>query len=471
VPQCEIYYNEDTSYGVYTFCTKEPLPDAKEYFSNQFDALYDPENPKLYSSQLAGSMQRLYVGAEYNITAEPIYNKKYGAHQFKPNSVLAITPKTVNEQKAFLQAIVTRNQADALLMAYPNIVEDVINKRDNVDLSKVKGVGNKSWKTIRDKIVSNYVISDILVMLQPLGVTYNVINKLVMSENNPSLLKHKLVDNPYMMTKIRGLGFKKVDDLALKLNPKLRQSTKRAYAYIRYYLHSVAENDGHTWVLINNLRAGAKENIPECSEEFAKIIEDEHKSEMILHFQDKIVGLKRYYESEMACLNILEELNAQPYPEIPRDVINNGIKKAEEQQGFSYTEEQKATIIKALHSNVAVICGAAGTGKSTIARGIIDSYKEYGKSISCCALSARAALRISEAAGHPASTIHRLLGIDKKTGCFMCNANNPIQADVIFLDEASMVNLDIFEALLVAIKFGSRVIICGDNAHQGSASG
>lgn len=82
-------------------------------------------------------------------------------------------------------------------------------------------------------------------MLQPLGVTFNKIKKLISNEPNPSLLKEKLIDNPYIMLEIRGFGFKTVDQLALKINPDIRISAKRVYAFLKYYLEELGNNSGH----------------------------------------------------------------------------------------------------------------------------------------------------------------------------------------------------------------------------------
>lgn len=173
-------------------------------------------------------MQQLTVGQEYDVEAELVFNKKYKSYQYKPYVVISKRPSTREEQEKFLHALLTNSQANALISAYPNIVNEIIEGTDNVDLQNVKGIGYATYERIKDMVLSNYVISDILSLLQPLGVSYKMIQKLLSGEPNPSLLKAQLLDNPYIMTRIRGLGFKRVDGLALKLNPQIIDSPKRA---------------------------------------------------------------------------------------------------------------------------------------------------------------------------------------------------------------------------------------------------
>ncbi len=124
-----------------------------------------------------------------------------------------------------------------------------------------------------------------------------------------------------------------------------------------------------------------------------------------------------------------------------------------------FTDEQKEAIRKCCETNVSLISGQAGTGKSTILRALTTIYKN--RMIKCCALSAKAANRIKEATDHDASTIHRLLRYNG--GLFECDKNNPLSCEMLIVDEASMINLDIFGNIFEAVKMGTKVVICGDD--------
>lgn len=452
VPQQERYYNEDSNWGVYSFTTDDEIPEFYDCYDDPFG-----DNPiKKKGSSLVGKMQRLTIGMKYTVQAKCEYNAKYKAYQYVPSSVTTSVPKTEEQQIAYLKTQVTELQAKNILAAYPNVVDDVLHNRE-IDYTKINGIGEITWNRIKRNIIDNYIISDILIMLQPLGVTYNVINKLISTEPNPHLLKKKLIENPYIMTKIRGLGFKKVDDLALKINPEIKISQKRVIAFIKYYLEYIGNNDGHTYVSENTLDNAIRDNINECYEIYKMFKEKQRQDGLFLHFSDDKIGLKSQYNDEMAIYNILKSLNEYKIA-YGIDMVA-GIKKAEKEQGFEYTEEQKKEIEKACNSQVVLITGKAGTGKSSILRGLTKIYENY--SIAACALSAKAAVRITEATNLRASTIHRLLKYSEVG--FFYNEEHRLPNDIIILDEASMVNTKIFLALVCAIREGSKVIIVGDD--------
>lgn len=406
-------------------------------------------------------MQQLYLGSEYEVTATLDYNAKYKSYQYKPKIITSVAPKSDEQQRMFLSSILTEKQTDTLLEKYPNIVEEMINGTDNVNLDELKGIGEYTYKSIKEKVLDNYVISDILILLQPLGVKYPTIKRLLMGEPNPALLKEKLLNNPYIMLDIRGFGFKTVDGLALKLNPEIKVSAKRTYAFIKYYFKETGNNQGHTWVTTDTLENAVRDNIPECLEIFNTIVQNEKERSIILHFDGEKVGLKEYYQLEQDIFDILKTIQEFPKLEINEEHIKDGIEQAENEQGFTLTDEQREIVLKSLNDNVCIIVGFAGTGKTTISRALLNIYKQADYSISCCALSAKAAQRITEATGMPSSTIHRLLGYTPQG--FANNHLNPLSADVILIDEGSMINSYVFHALLNAVKEGAKVIICGDN--------
>lgn len=458
IPVTERYYSNDSSYGVFVFHTKDDIPKYDEVPSDPF---YGSENKGMKMSILAGNMQQLYVGSEYEVVATLEYNNKYKSYQYKPKSIVSVVPKTEEQQRQFLESIITQRQANILLEQYPNIVQDIINGTDNVDLSILKGIGDYTYNSIKEKVLNNYVISDILVMLQPLGVTFNKIKKLISNEPNPSLLKEKLIDNPYIMLEIRGFGFKTVDQLALKINPDIRISAKRVYAFLKYYLEELGNNSGHTWIDIGHIESAIRDNLIECTDVYKTIIENEKKHESMLHIKNNKIGLKQYFEKEEAIFEIVKELNKYDPLKISENEIEAGISKSESDQGFFLTNEQRAVVESSIKNNVVIITGSAGTGKTSISRAILNIYKQAGYSIACCALSAMAAQRITEATGFTSSTIHRLLGYGPNG--FSHSHEAPLSEDVILVDECSMINVGIFYAIISAVQDGKKIIMCGDN--------
>ena len=350
--------------------------------------------------------------------------------------------------------------ADNLINAYPNVVNDVANGTlKTIDYSLVKGVREITWNKIKEKIINNYLISDIISMLKPIGVTYAMIKKLLSEEPNPVLLKQELEKNPYIMTKIDGIGFRKCDDLALKLKPELIDSTQRLVAFIQYYFKDLGESKGHTWCSEKILRAAISNNIYECCNKVDWLLENND----FLHIDNGRIGLKYYYDIEMQIYHlILNKSQIETTINISDEAIDKAIKHAEEEQGFDYVIEQLDTIHKSLHRTVSLITGKAGTGKTSIMRAIVKAYMENNYMMTASALSAMAAQRITEATEFPAMTIHRTLGCQGLND-FTYNKDNHLITDVAFLDEGSMVNASLFLHWLEAIGDNTRIIISGDH--------
>lgn len=454
------YYSEETFWGVYNVKTHERLPYAKDY--NPPGIFEDDEDfdKQTFIVCVAGKMQLLYVGSEYEFTATCEYSSKYNTYNYVPITITAIAPSSVEDSRFFLEAILTEKQADTLLKTYPNIIQEIIDGKDNVDVSQLNGIGEKSYRKIRQRIIDNYVISDIISLLQPYGVTYTAIKNLLKWEPNSSILKQKIKDNPYCLTEARGFGFKTVDKLALKLDPSLIDSGKRLIAFMRYYLTAAAENEGHTWVEITALKSGISDQIHQCSELFDKLIglEKDGAFAGFFYIQDNKIGLLRYRNCENNIYDILTGLENYNFAGVID--TEKGISKAEKELEYELSEDQKAIVRQVKNNNVIVFTGKAGSGKTSSAKAILNSFPYSG--IACCSLSAKAAQRIQEATGFKAMTIHRLL--EFKAGEFTKDANNRLDYDVIFLDEASMVNCVLFYHLVSAIKEGAKLIICGDYA-------
>lgn len=458
------WYSDDTSWGVFEFITSDNIKHEllKEDF---FDS-------KKMTGEIVGKVQKLEIGTEYLLELEVEYNKKYSKNQFKPITATLELPTTLDQQERFLKSILTENQTNSLLLEYPNIVSDILDNK-HIDVSKLKGIGQSTMQSIKNKILDNYILIDLLSMLSPYGINYNQIKKISELSTNPMLVKKMIDNNPYVLTNIRGFGFKKVDGIALKINPKLKVSKFRAIEYIKYVLDDTSESKGHTWVERNFIINKARKDVSECIDFIKNILDEEKDNPTFLKIINNSIGLLINYNTEKAIFKELERINnCNTIVSIPEEKeIERIISITEEQQGFKLSDEQRKTVMSLKEDgNILVITGSAGTGKSTVARTIVNILESANSKnsqnnkmhLSQIALSAKAAKRINEVTNRPAKTIHRTLGYNGKS--FIHNDEIQLPSNVVIFDEFSMVNIQLTLAVLKAIQSGTLLIFMFDYA-------
>lgn len=258
----KIYYNDVTSFGVYQFTTSTELPYTSAINKDYKDKKKNIVTTKIYRGTINGVMQPLAINVQYDIEAELKQVKKKENYYYN-YTVKRITPILEDEKSKlkFLRQCVTKTQYKNIKVVCPDLVDIIVNGQD---FPKIKGIGKKSQTKIIKLIQQTYWINELLVWLAPLGVTNKMIEKLAGEEKNFVKLKNDLTTNPYMLTKIRGIGFKKCDEIALKINPSIIDKTYRLEAFINYYLTNHASTEGDTLIPIKKLQEAIDKNVPEC---------------------------------------------------------------------------------------------------------------------------------------------------------------------------------------------------------------
>lgn len=444
-----------------------PIKDLYPYTSTDFRvysciALENDAPVKLNSYgnfTISGEMQELILDTKYIAKLQEQRHPKYGVG-YKVISIRQDIPTTIEGQYAFLKTIIPERYVNAIKDAYPNennIIQLI--REERLDYSKIKGIGDVVFKRILNAVNENFDIQDALIELSELGVTHTMIKKIIDHfGGNVQYALQKIKENIYILCEeVSGIGFKKVDGYALRTGVK-KDSPNRINACIEYILKK-EEDNGHCWIELDDL---IEKVMDETDLEY-KVISDHLKSESFTrsgHFfiSNNRIGLYKnyYYESKSAeCL-----MNLLNHPIATK--VNNleeKIKKIEQEQGFPFTDEQISAIYTCVEKNVVIISGKAGSGKTTILKGVLGVLSEY--TYITCSLSGKASQRIIEATGLQAKTIHRLLGYNPIDG-FLYGHNNRLPYDIVVLDEASMVNSFIFYKLVSAIKDGGKLIILGD---------
>jgi exodeoxyribonuclease V alpha subunit len=448
VPEKKFFYSYASSFGIYRVGVK---PSSKDFDKLEIDTFG--------TITIKGSMPELEIGTVYVANVTPKMDKKYGLG-YEVNYIFSKPLTTIEEQISFLRTLLTQKQVDSILEVYPN--DDIIDliKTNRFDYSKVKNIGEVTYNKIKEKILQNEKYQNAIIELTcKLGIPYKAVKKMSDFYGSPDILVEKINENPYLLIEVDGFGFKKVDELALSKGIE-KTSPNRIKACVKYILDEQA-NDGHCWVKLTKTISEATKLLGLKIDDVEKVLNESDEEDFVV--RDNIVYLKKYYLYEEGIKeHILRLLDEKTIYKIEN--IEEKIKKIEEEQGFSFTEEQRKAIYLAIENNVLIVNGKAGTGKTSVIKGIVEVLKSVdGLEYATCALSGKASQRIHESTGLDSYTTHRILGYNPEYG-FLFDEHHPLPYDVIILDEASMINSQLFFYLVRAIKNGAKFIITGDTA-------
>lgn len=397
---------------------------------------------------------------DYVIMGDFIKDEKWG-WQFKIDggyeNVKLTTPE---EKRLFLEQILTDRQVDSLYDTFEDPFEYV--KNGNVEkLMEAKFIGEHTANRIISKFNTTMDLAPAYNFFKPLGVTPLLINKLCDTYGSAENAIKKFKKNPYILVDdIKGVGFLRADEIALKYNIK-PDDPFRIKSGIRYIFKDEANNNGSTWLKIDDFENRIVELLKIPLENINKCVSEMIKEKEIYYNKEKEqIALMYYYDLECKIVNKLLSLQSAECQEYTEEEIERGINKTQLEQGFDFTDEQLNGIKSILKNNVSLVVGLAGTGKTSIIKGAYQIFP-YSTIIKQCAFSGQAAKRINEATGYPSSTIHRLLGWQGEI--FTYRETFPLPVDVVILDEVSMVGLELFWSLIQAIPRGAKLIMLGDN--------
>lgn len=432
----------------------------------------------LYSIKLKGNTCTLEYGTTYKVfcklsESHEIYGDTYELVYI--SKCIDISSK--DKQKEFLKNVLNENLVDKLFDEYDDVIK-LLEERDIKSLMKIKGIGNQVALKMIDEYEESKDYSSIYMELGQLGLTHTFIKKLVDFYHSPDTVIDVVRNNPYDLVRVDGVGFKKADEVACKVGIG-QYDIRRIKGFLLHHLNEQGEA-GKSYLNYQELMKALYDTLGFVPEEVvnatAKQMID-NEDVVVLENGTKI-ALKRFYDLEKNIMNellrlqigrikVIESDTDEFESELHKDYIpksfNIGnwetiIQRVEGEQGFTFTDEQKAAIKLSLDNHVMALTGLAGAGKTSTANGICSLYDNYN--ILACALSGKASVRITEATGLPASTIHRALGY--QNGQFMFNKDNKLAVDIVLIDEATMINGTLFLSLLEAIPTGAKVIIMGD---------
>ena len=346
--------------------------------------------------------------------------------------------------------------------------EDTIHvfKYEPEKLANIKGITKPKALEMSQSFNENWELWQIVGFLERFGIGPANAKKVYKLLGVNAI--EKIEENPYILIDIaRGVDFKQIDKMALDIGIAI-DNTKRIKSGIKYSLIRVSYN-GHTCVKKENLIIFVHELLGvQCEHIEDCLIDLKMENEIVVEKQDEdveLVYLQAFYKAET---NIAEKIISLNNTENIKEIKNlkKELKQIEKDENIVLSEKQKEAIEAVNENNVCIITGGPGTGKTTIIKSIIDLYETKGKKVVLCAPTGRAAKRMTEATNKEAKTLHRLLEIGKieEEGSIESTDYEvvPIDADVIIVDEMSMVDLFLMNYLLKAVYKGTKLVLVGD---------
>ena len=328
-------------------------------------------------------------------------------------------------------------------------------------LLEVPGIGPKRLRQIRQAWKGQKELRQVLVSLQGLGVTLGLATKIFQQYGDRSL--EVITTNPYQAAlDIQGLGFLTADRLARRLNLD-PQAPARLAAGILYALEEMA-GQGHVYSPQDALLEQARELLQVPGEPLAGALKAlAREGRVVVQERPEGTGvyLRAAWVAETGVAQALGKLLLAS-PASPPLYLEERLVRAQEQKGLELSPEQIQAVTAALWEKVLIITGGPGTGKTTIVSLILDLYRALGSRVVLMAPTGRAAKRLSEATGGDATTIHRALEFSPQTGGFKRNPADPLKAEVVIVDEVSMVDIYLMYHLLRALPLPARLILVGD---------
>ncbi len=335
-------------------------------------------------------------------------------------------------------------------------------------LSQVKGISERMAMEIASQLEEKKDMRKAMIFLQKYGISMQLSVKIY--EKYGQEMYNIIKYNPYKLADdIHGVGFKIADEIAMKAGISA-DSDFRIKCGILYVL-TQAGGSGHAYLPMEELKVRTEELLTILNGNFDKFITDLiiEKRVVVKDINGaKAVYASDYYYTELSIAVKLKDLNIKD--NVSEDMIIRKIDRLQTDTGLMLDELQRQAVIEAANSGILIITGGPGTGKTTTINMIIKFFEEEGMDILLAAPTGRAAKRMTEATGVEAQTIHRLLELSggpdddniSSAMRFERNENNPLEADVVIIDEMSMVDMFLMNSLLKAVAVGTRLILVGD---------
>ncbi len=447
-----IYQNEENGYVVAVFRVKETNDVSLEEYVGK-------------TLTITGNFLDINTEETYILKGEGLRHERFG-FQFKVESYQKEELSSTDAVKEFLASSLIKGCGKVLASKIVDTLGlDAINiiKENEQALLMVPGVNESKAKIIRDSLLAYSIADDSLIKLKEMGFSIPEATKIYKKYQNTT--KSIIENNLYILCEI--IDFNKIDNIFRKNHDAT--DTVRIKACTLESMRRLSFNLGDTYYHEEEIKdALIREfNIYLEGDSFSEIIYELEKENQIV-VEDNMYYLTENYEAEESIANIIHDIAS--LRETPIYDFADKIDELEEEIGVHYNSDQKQAIRKSLENQVTIISGGPGTGKTTIINGIVKLYSKINDyspmeviaNVALLAPTGRASKKMSMATGMPAMTIHRYLKWNKDTNSFAVNEFHKSMEKLIIVDEMSMIDINLFNALLKGIRSSARLILVGD---------
>ncbi|BDF04113.1 SF1B family DNA helicase RecD2 [[Clostridium] hylemonae] len=414
-----------------------------------------------------GNFLFIEEGELLNLSGGYTTHKLYGT-QFSVESSEACEPEDLVSIERYLGSGAVKGLGAALAgRIVKRFREDTfrIIEEEPERLAEIKGISERKAREIALQVEEKKDMRQAMIFLQKYGISTSLAAKIY--QHYGQSVYRVIEENPYQIADhVSGVGFKTADEIAAKVGIHTDSDYRVRSGIFYTLLQSISE--GHIYLLQETLLYRAGQLLGVEIRHIEKYLMDlaMEKKTVMKEAEDGVrVYAAHYYYMELNVAKMLHDLNITY--DVSENTLRRRLKAIEENTGLELDEMQRSAVMEAAGHGITVLTGGPGTGKTTTINAMIRFFESEGMDIFLAAPTGRAAKRMTEATGYEAQTVHRLLEVngnpeEEGRSGFLRNAENPLEADVVIIDEMSMVDLPLMAALLDAICPGTRLVLVGD---------